>query len=331
MKNQLVIRHVVFAVSIAVASFVAVPQLALASSNDPVITSASSDAGLANLTINGSGFNSVRNLQVFLSGFSTALPLVSKSDKILIALLPPGIHAGTYSFVLTSPNGKSGDNNNDGSDDDEFFVVIGPAGPAGPAGPSGPAGAQGPKGDTGAPGPAGPAGPKGDAGSTGPAGATGATGPTGDTGATGPAGPVGATGATGPKGDTGATGPTGPAGATGAAGPAGPQGPQGPAGTALAFAHVFASGALDASQSSNVVVFKPHPGGYCVHVLSGVPRVAVTSLDSMPNLGGSVQAAIAPASVCAPDHINTAYVVTRPHAQDGGLNGEDRAFYIIIN
>jgi hypothetical protein len=63
----------------------------------------------------------------------------------------------------------------------------------------------------------------------------------------------------------------------------------------------------------------------------GTARVAVASLDSMPNVGGSVQAAIAPASVCAPDFANTAYVVTRPHNQDGGLNGEDRAFYIIIN
>jgi hypothetical protein len=94
---------------------------------------------------------------------------------------------------------------------------------------------------------------------------------------------------------------------------------------------VLADGTLDVSQSQNVSVTKPHPGGYCVHVVSGVPRVAVASLDSMPNVGGSVQAAIAAASVCAPNHVNTAYVVTRPHAQDGGLNGADRAFYIIIN
>jgi len=283
MKKQPAVRHLVVAVSMVLTSLLAAPQLALAAGKHPVITSASSDAGLVNLTINGSGFNSVKNVKVLLIGVATPLPLVTKTDGILIGLLPVGIQPGTYSFVITSKgNGK--DDHDEG--DDEFFVALGGAGTPGPAGPQGPQGGPG------------PAGPQGAQGGPGPAG---------------------------PQGPQGGPGPAGPQGSPG------PQGPQGPAGTALAFAHVFANGTLDAGQSSNVSVTKPHPGGYCVHVVSGVPRVAVASLDSMPNVGGSVQAAIAAASVCVPDHINTAYVVTRPHAQDGGLNGEDRAFYIIIN
>ena len=274
-------RHLVAAFIVAAASLLAAPVLA---ARQPVITSASADEGLVNLTITGVGFNSIKNLKVFLSNSPNPLTVLSKSDTVLVALLPPGIAPGTYAIVVAAKAKK--DFHDEGID--EFFVALG-------------------GGEGGTPGPAGPAGPEG------------------------PAGPTGPIGATGPAGPAGPPGPTGPAGPPGPAGPAGPAGPQGPAGTALAFAHVFANGTLDPTQSFNVSITKPHPGGYCVHVISGTARVAVASLDSMANVGGSVQAAIAPASVCAPDFANTAYVVTRPHNQDGGLNGEDRAFYIIIN
>jgi hypothetical protein len=247
------LRHIVLAVSLAASALVVSPA-ALAGGKRPLITSVSADAGLVNLTINGMNFTGPKDVKVFLSGTSTPLPLLSKSDKILIALLPPGTQPGSYWIVVTDSKLKK-DPHDEGQD--EFFVSLGAGG--------------------GVPGPAGPPGPEG------------------------------------PQG------------------PTGPQGPQGPAGTALAYAHVFADGTLDGAQSFNVSITKPHPGGYCVHVVAGTAHVAVASLDSMPNVGGSVQAAIAPASVCAPDFANTAYVVTRPHAQDGGLNGEDRAFYIIIN
>jgi len=248
------LRNLVVAVSLATAAALAIPQVAIAAGKHPVISSVSADAGLVNLTINGSNFNGPKEVKVFISGNTTPLPVVSKTDKILIALLPAGTLPGSYWIVVTT--GKLKDAHDESQD--EFFVTLG-GGAGGTPGPAGPPGPPGPPGADGAP------------------------------------------------------------------------GAPGPAGTALAYAHVFANGTLDAAQSFNVSITKPHPGGYCVHVVAGIAHVAVASLDSMPNVGGSVQAAIAPASVCAPDFANTAYVVTRPHAQDGGLNGEDRAFYIIIN
>ena len=298
------VRHLVLAVSIATASLLITPQATFAAGKQPVIFFASSDAGLVNLTIEGSNFDSLKNLKVFLSGTSTPLPIVSKTNSVLVALLPAGTDPGSYSIVITDMKGRKHDHD---EGQDEFFVTLGGGGAAGPAGPTGPMGP---------PGAAGPAGP------TGPTGPAGATGPTG---ATGPAGPQGPQGAQGPQGIQGNSGPAGPVG------PQGPQGPQGAAGTALAFAHVLADGTLDAAQSFNVTVTHPHPGGYCVRVVSGTPRVAVASLDSMPNVGGSVQAAVASASVCGAFDPNMAYVITRQHAQDGGTPGADRAFYILIN
>lgn len=143
----------------------------------------------------------------------------------------------------------------------------------------------------------------------------------------------------------------GQAGPSGSAGPAGPQGvagPAGPAGTALAYAHVLADGTLDTSQSSpNVVVFKhptlggtpgqTDPGLYCIGITGspdGMVHVAVASLDSHPNIAGTVTAGVFLASGCEGTGAlfdNNIYVVTRPEGQPGGQNGEDRAFYLIVN
>jgi hypothetical protein len=146
----------------------------------------------------------------------------------------------------------------------------------------------------------------------------------------------------------GQQGPSGPAGTAGAQGPAGPAGPAGPTGTALAYAHVLADGTLDTSQSSlNVVVFK-HPtlggtpgqtdaGLYCIGITGspdGMVHVAVASLDSHPNIAGTVTAGVFLASGCEGTGAlfdNNIYVVTRPEGQAGGQNGEDRAFYLIVN
>jgi hypothetical protein len=138
-------------------------------------------------------------------------------------------------------------------------------------------------------------------------------------------GPPGAPGTPGEDGEDGATGQQGPQGIPG------PQGETGPAGTALAYAHVYPDGTFD--QSSNIVVrHSAFPGMYCLGVIDGTPQVAVASLDSMPNVGGSVQAGVAAASICQqfPD-ANQIMVITRPHDQDGGSAGADRAFYIIVN
>ena len=142
---------------------------------------------------------------------------------------------------------------------------------------------------------------------------------------TGPAGLPGAPGAPGAPGEDGADGEAGPQG------PQGDPGPQGPPGTALAYAHVYPDGTYD--QASNITVrHSGFDGLYCAGVNDGTPQVAVASLDSLPNLGGSVQAGVFHASICSqfPD-ANEIMVVTRPHAQDGGFNGANRAFYIIVN
>ena len=132
----------------------------------------------------------------------------------------------------------------------------------------------------------------------------------------------------------------------GAAGPAGPAGPQGPAGTALAYAHVLADGTIDTAQTSANIVVQRHysvvdgsidAGLYCIGVLGGtdgIVHVAVVSLDSRANVGGTVQASVFLASGCEGTgalYGNNIYVVTRPQLQDGGQDGIDRAFYLIVN
>jgi hypothetical protein len=156
------------------------------------------------------------------------------------------------------------------------------------------------------------------------------------------------TGPSGPQGPAGAAGPQGPAGSQGVQGNTGPAGP---AGTALAYAHINADGTLDTALSSpNVVVFK-HPtlggspgqtdaGLYCIGITGGTDgmvHVAVASLDSQPNVAGTVTTGVFLASGCegtgplGTSFSNNIYVVTRPVGQAGGQNGEDRAFYIIVN
>jgi hypothetical protein len=134
----------------------------------------------------------------------------------------------------------------------------------------------------------------------------------------------------GQTGPTGPAGPQGPQGATGATGPVGPQGPQGPAGSGLlAWAYVNANGTV-ASSSGNVTVTNPGPGSYCIGVTGGTAHVAVASLDSLENTGGTVQAGVFDASGC-PANASNIDVITRPQSQDGGLPGVNHAFYIIVS
>lgn len=100
----------------------------------------------------------------------------------------------------------------------------------------------------------------------------------------------------------------------------------------LAYAHVQADGTID-HDSGNVTVSRPFPGDgeYCIGVAGGTVQAAVVSLDSLANVGGSVQAGVFFASVCSPfPDAHDILAVTRPHLQDGGFPGADRAFYIII-
>ena len=107
----------------------------------------------------------------------------------------------------------------------------------------------------------------------------------------------------------------------------GQQGPSGPG--LLAWAYVNANGTV-ASSSGNVTVANPGAGSYCIGVTGGTAHVAVASLDSLENTGGTVQAGVFAASVC-PANASNILVVTRPQSQDGGFPGVNHAFYIIVS
>jgi len=130
--------------------------VSFAESLPAVINSASVDAGTVSVTINGGGFNAVRNLKVFLGGVAAELPLVSRTDGVLVALLPAGLAPGSYSVIVSGTRGVAA---NSTRDEEEFFFTVGAMGAVGPQGPKGDkgaTGAQGPKGDTGATGASGP-------------------------------------------------------------------------------------------------------------------------------------------------------------------------------
>lgn len=101
------------------------------------------------------------------------------------------------------------------------------------------------------------------------------------------------------------------------------------AGGALAYAHVLADGTVE-NDSGNITVTKIATGFYCIGVTGGTVHVAVASLDSLPNVGGSVQAGVFSASGCPSGNTDVA-VITREQSQDGGVPGSDKAFYIIVN
>jgi hypothetical protein len=85
-----------------------------------------------------------------------------------------------------------------------------------------------------------------------------------------------------------------------------------------------------ASSSGNVTVANPGAGSYCVGVTGGTVHVAVVSLDSLENTGGTVQAGVFDATGCPANAANI-LVVTRPQTQDGGLPGVNHAFYIMVS
>jgi len=127
------------------------------------------------------------------------------------------------------------------------------------------------------------------------------------------------------------TGPTGPQGPTGQAGQTGPTGPQGLPGSSgvLAWAHVAADGTVLGS-SGNVTVFHLFAGEYCVGVTGGTPHAPMAILDSLINVGGTIQAGVFHASGC-PDNASNILVITRPQSQDGGTPGADRTYYLAVS
>jgi hypothetical protein len=125
-------------------------------------------------------------------------------------------------------------------------------------------------------------GPQGTPGAAGPNGKQGEPGPAGKQGEAGPAGPPGLRGETGPKGEAGASGAPG---ATGAAGATGATGVTGVQGTAVAYAHISATGVVEASPGSKnftgAKVEDPRAEGvYCISGLTEELHNLVVTIDN---------------------------------------------------
>jgi hypothetical protein len=122
----------------------------------PVVNNGTINYQTNQVTLNGSGFQPTKDVPtVVFSG--TTLSLVSVSNVQVVAKLPAGLAAGTFSITLTIGGAST-----------VFDMTYGAAGPQGPIGPGGP---QGPQGQQGVAGPAGPSGPTGPTGPQGPSGA----------------------------------------------------------------------------------------------------------------------------------------------------------------
>jgi len=137
-------------------------------STAPAIYSTVVNTSNNHITINGANF-SPSGLAPKVVFATTTLTLASFTNRRLVATLPAGFSAGSYSLVVVNSNSQVA----------TFSVTLGAVGPTGPQGPAGAPGPAGPQGATGATGPAGPAGPQGAIGPQGPAGAQGPPGPQG--------------------------------------------------------------------------------------------------------------------------------------------------------
>ena len=145
-------------------------------------------------------------------------------------------------------------------------------------------------------------------------------------------GPRGASGPAGASGATGATGPTGATGATGA------KGETGAPGSALAYAHVTASGILDEGDSKGMTsadVNKIAPGEYCFEGLGFTPVNAVASIDQLTAKPGKIEVirtALGPSAfaLCGSESAQAGVFVGE--VEPGvGTKGIERGFYVSFN
>jgi len=108
-----------------------------AASTAPAIYSAVVNTSNNHITIAITGNNfSLSGLAPTVVFARTALALVSFTNQKLVATLPAGLSAGSYSLTVTNSVPQTG----------AFSVTIGALGPAGPQGPIGPAGPKGRRG-----------------------------------------------------------------------------------------------------------------------------------------------------------------------------------------
>jgi len=131
---------------------------ARAASTAPAIYAAVVNTSSNHITIAGTNLSPAR-LAPKVVFATTTLTLVSFTNQKLVATLPIGFSAGSYSLVVVNSNSQVA----------TFSVTLGAVGPTGPQGPAGATGATGTTGATGATGSQGPAGPQGVPGTPGSA------------------------------------------------------------------------------------------------------------------------------------------------------------------
>jgi hypothetical protein len=119
-------------------------------STAPAIYSTVVNTSNNRITVNGANF-SPSGLAPTVVFATTTLALVSFTNHNVVAKLPAGLAAGSYSLDVTNSDKETA----------TIGVTLGEVGPVGPQGPAGPAGVPGPAGPTGAQGPAGPQGIQG--------------------------------------------------------------------------------------------------------------------------------------------------------------------------
>jgi pilus assembly protein FimV len=128
----------------------------------------------------------------------------------------------------------------------------------------------------------------------------------------------------------GARGARGPAGATGATGSPGAAGAPGAAGSALAYAHVFSSGSVDASNAKNIAsanVSEVSAGIYCISGLSFTPHNVVVTVDW--NNGGGTPTITATLGIGGSSGCPAGTQVTVGTGDGSTLAA--RAFYVALN
>jgi Collagen triple helix repeat (20 copies) len=156
----------------------------------------------------------------------------------------------------------------------------------------------------------------------------------------GPRGPRGRRGPRGFPGAAGAPGLPGAKGATGAAGPPGPPGPPGAPGapgSALAYAHVPASGGADHAKGITPQdVTNPAAGLYCISGLPFTPNNVVATLGNLNNAetGDSIDVELGNQFGCTGGtqiSVQTFAISQDPNTKDISFPFVNNSFYININ
>jgi hypothetical protein len=119
----------------------------------------------------------------------------------------------------------------------------------------------------------------------------------------------------------------------------GQPGPQGPAGTAVAYAHVFANGTLDAANSKNItaaMVSKPQftANFYCFHNLGFTPHNVIVNVDDGNPGGNAVVGQVTLGDGNCHTYLPSFFSQVEIFETDGnstGASSPDKAFFILFN